>query len=64
MATVTSDWSEVSISTEHSRGTARSRAPLEVRVVLYEAAGNEQLVLPSNLARESLSIVRATYSTA
>lgn len=50
MATVTSDWSEISISTEHSRGTARSWAPLEVRVILYKAAGDEQLVLPPNLA--------------
>ena len=49
VATVTGDWSDVSISAQHSVRAARSWAPAEVRVVLHKATGDEQLVLPSNL---------------
>lgn len=49
MAAVTSDGAQVSIGAQDGIGTAGGRAPLEVGVVLDEAAGDEELILPPYL---------------
>ena len=52
MSAVTCDGAQVSVGAEYSVGAAGGGAPFEVRVVLYEAARDQELVLPANLDRK------------